>query len=240
MDISKAVRNADKVKATLFETPENQLITKTGCSIYIPAGYTSKGLAVISSEVSILGTFAMFIDDTTYSVSIATSMMAILPDVIDTVMLDGEEYFRFDFKPGSTVIKNTKLVKSKKLTNYIMDYFIDYGHTPWFMNYRDLAELFNRSRYWNDMQMGQGQAVLDIIVAGIARNPKSIKQYYRHAIDKNQDLFGFPRFVPLRDIAINTTSNLARLNGSEMQRGIKSALLAEPQRSEPLEELFIK
>jgi hypothetical protein len=73
-----------------------------------------------------------------------------------------------------------------------------------------------------------------------ARNPKSIKQYYRHAIDKNQDLFGFPRFVPLRDIAINTTSNLARLNGSEMQRGIKSALLAEPQRSEPLEELFIK
>ena len=145
MDISKAKRDAAKVKATLFETPENQLVTKTGCSIYVPAGYTSKGLAVISSEVSILGTYAMFIDDTTYAVSIATSMMTILPDGIDNVQLDGEEYFRFDFKPGSTVIKNTKLVKSKKLTNYIMDYFIDYGHTPWFMNYRDLAELFIRS-----------------------------------------------------------------------------------------------
>jgi hypothetical protein len=47
MDISKAKRDAAKVKTTLFETPENQLVTKTGCSIYVPAGYTSKGLAVV-------------------------------------------------------------------------------------------------------------------------------------------------------------------------------------------------
>ena len=81
---------------------------------------------------------------------------------------------------------------------------------------------------------------IPVIVAGIARNPKNVREYYRHAMTNEAQLREYPRFVPLRDIAINTTSNLARLNGSELQRGIKSALLSEPQRSEPLEELFIK
>jgi hypothetical protein len=240
MDTSKLKRDAARVRSTLVETPDHQLITKSGCTIYVPANYTDKGLAVITSEVSILGVYALFIDDVTYCVSNATCMLTISPDQINTVQMDDEEYFKFSFNPGSVVIQNTMSVKNKKLTNYIMDYFIDYGHTPWFMNYQDLAELFSQSRYYNNMRMGQGQPVLDIIVAGISRNPKNVREYYRHAITTEGEITGKPRFVPLRDIAINTTSNLARLNGSELQRGIKSALLSEPQRSEPLEELLIK
>ena len=240
MDTSKFKRDAAKVKATLVETDQHQLVTKTGCTIYVPANYTDKGLAVIASEVTILGVYALFIDDVTYSVSNATCMLSLKPDMVDTIQMDDQEYFKFSFNPGSVVIQNTMSVKNKKLTNYIMDYFIDYGHTPWFMNYQDLAELFSQSRYYNDLRMGQGQPILDIIVAGIARNPKNVREYYRHAMTNEAQLREYPRFVPLRDIAINTTSNLARLNGSELQRGIKSALLSEPQRSEPLEELFIK
>ena len=81
---------------------------------------------------------------------------------------------------------------------------------------------------------------MDIITAGISRNPDNIRQYYRHAMRKEEDLHIHPLLIPLRDIANNTTSNLARINGSELNRGIKAALLAEPVRAEPLEVLLTR
>lgn len=240
MDISKLKRNPTKVQDTLFENKEHQLITKTGCKIVIPASYTSKGLAVISSEVSILGIFAMVIDGNFYSVSRSTSMMTITPTSIDSEMINDTEHLVFTFAPGSVVIKNTMLVKNKKLVNNIMDYFVDYGHSPWFISYVDHSELFANSKYFNDIKLGQSQAVLDIITAHVSRNPKKFEQYYRHSIKESSELWLQPTFIATRDIANNTTSNLARINGSELQRALKASLLAKPERAEPLEQHFFE
>lgn len=239
MDISKLVRNPTKVHETLTEK-NDQLITKTGCKIYIPATYTSKGLAAISSEVSILGIFALVIDDKFYSVSKSTSMMIIEPDSTETIMIDGAEHLEFHFNPGSVIIRNTMLVRDKKIVNSIMDYFVDYGHSPWFINYIDHAELFKFSKYFNDLKLGQSQAVLDVITAHISRNPSNFEQYYRHGLKVIADAYKQPSFLATRDIANNTTSNLARINGSELQRAIKSTLLAKPERAEPLEQYFVE
>ena len=239
MDISKLKRNPTKVQDTLVEK-NNQLITKTGCKIVIPASYTSKGLAVISSEVSILGIFAIIIDGNFYSVSRSTSMMTITPTQIENEMIADAEHLVFTFAPGSVVIKNTMLVKNKKLVNNIMDYFVDYGHSPWFISYVDHAELFANSKYFNDIRLGQSQAVLDVITAHVSRNPNKFEQYYRHSLKETGDLFRQPTFIATRDIANNATSNLARINGSELQRSIKSSLLATPERAEPLEQHFIE
>ena len=77
MDISKAIRDPYRVMSTLHETEDHKLITKTGCYITVPVGYCSKDLAVVGSEVSIIGIFAIFSEDNVYSVSLATSMMSI-------------------------------------------------------------------------------------------------------------------------------------------------------------------
>jgi len=240
MDISLLKRNAEKVQASLTENKNHELITKTGCTIYVPTGYTDKGLAIISSEVSIVGIYAIVIDDKYYGVSKATTMLTIVPTTIDTILIDDEEYFKFDFEPGSVVVRNTMAVRDKKLVNYIMDYFIDYGHSPWFITYLDHAELFRDAKYFNDIRLSDNQAVFDIITAHISRDPKKFEEYYRHTAKSGAVVHEHPRFIATRDIANNTTSNLARINGSELQRAIKSALTAEPKRAEPLEELYMK
>lgn len=237
MDVSKLIRNPVKVQDTLMEKNQ-QLITRTGCKIYVPESYTNKGLAVIGNEVSILGIFAMIINGGYYSVSTATSMMVITPSLTEIVEMDGVPFFEFTFDPGSVVIKNTYLVKNKKLVNYIMDYFVDYGHSPWFINYVDHAEIFKNAAYFNDIRLAKNQAVLDIITAHISRDPNKFDVKYRHSIKNADGLYIRPNILPTRDIANNTTSNLARINGSELAMGIKAALTAQPTRLEPLEDLI--
>lgn len=240
MDVSKLKSNLTKVHASLYKTDDKRLITKTGCAVYIPADYTSKGLAVIGESVWTLGVFMIALEDGSYGTSVATAMMNLTPSAIDTESLWGKDFLKLTFAPGSQVIESTSLIKSKKLTNAIVDYFIDYGHCPKFMSYVAHAELISRTGYFNDLKLGSHQAVRDIVVAGVSRSDKDIHEYYRHSLTNNSQLAAAPRRVPLRDIGLNATSNLARLNGSELMVGMKGALLAKPTRAEPLEGLLIK
>lgn len=240
MDISKLKHDPDKVNKTLFVTDSNELRTAAGCKIYIPAGYIGKGLASISSEVSTLGVFAIFCDDVHYGVSMATSMVVLGPCDFDTVSMGDEDFYVFTFDKGAVVIEDVNLVKNKKITSPILDYFNDYGHSPWFMNGLLQSELLRDTKYFNDIFLGGGQPVYDMMVAPLARDPKNIKTQWRHILKVDSDIFSRPALLPSRDIAANTTSNFARLNGSEMKQGIKAALLSKPEREEPLETIFIK
>lgn len=239
MDISKLKRNPEQVQSTLTEK-NGQLITKSGCHIQIPAGYTSKGLATISNEVSTLGIFAIITDEKYYSLSLITSMMVLVPSDLKYITIDDKPYIEMWFAPGSVVIKNTSLVKNKKLVNFVMDYYVDYGKIPWFLSYVDHAEIFKLSREFNNIFMADSIVPYDIITAHISRSPDDFNSYYRHTIEKQTDLYAQPTIIPSRDIANNTNSNLARINGSELNKALKSALTSAPQEAEPLEELYLK
>lgn len=239
MDIKKLVRRPEAVHETLVNK-DHQLITKTGCKILVPEGYVGKGLASISSEVTTIGIWMMVINDKHYAVSIATSMMNLTPSSIEMDTIEEEDFYVLHFDPGSVVIRNTELVKDKKIVNYIMDYFTDYGHSPWFIKYIDHSELFVECRGFNDITLVESQAMLDIVTAHISRDPNDIKQYYRHTLKDKAGIHKRPLLLPLRDIANNTTSNLARLNGSEMKRSIKASLTNEPVREEPLETIIAR
>ncbi len=239
MDITKAKRDPDKIKSHL-RNEGDKMITLKPCSIIIPESFTTKGLAIISSKVMIVGIFAMFDEsEKFYTVSKATALMTINPSSIETIKLDGRNYIKFGFDAGSEVITNRKLLRNKKLTYNVFNHIIDYGNVPWFFNYVDYAEIFKKSSYWNDLKLGQSQLVWDILIAHITRNPNNVKEYFRHFITDNHQVFAKAFEVPLHDVAATTTSNLARLNGPELQRSIKSALLAVPTRAEPLEQLII-
>ena len=240
MDVSKLKPNPTKIHAALYKTDDKRIITRTGCAIYLPANYTAKGLATLGEKVRSLGVFMIALEDGSYGVSIATAMMNLTPTTIDAETLWGTDYLKLTFAPGSQVIESTSLIKEKKLTNAVVDYFIDYGHCPKFMTYVQHAEILSRTGYFNDLNLGSHQAIRDIVVAGVSRSDKDIREYYRHSLVSDSQLSQAPRRVPLRDIGLNTTSNLARLNGSELMVGMKTALLSKPTRSEPLEELLIK
>ncbi len=239
VDITKIKRDAKTIQSTLFRE-NDQLITKTGCTIYFPQDYTSKGLAVFGDRINCLGIFAIFSDDVHYGISKATSMMSFGKCEYELVDIDSRAFFKLVFEPGSVVVHNVKLVISSTFINYVMDYFVDYGKTPsWFFTQRDSAGILKWCRYFNKINLGS-QAVQDVLIAGISRDPDNINTYMRHSNPGEDILDKYPRYVPLRDIAMNTTSNLASINGSELNRGIKQTLLNEPERAEALEVAYIK
>lgn len=238
MEWKKFKHNAEKVKAMLVKK-NGQIITKQECFILVPEGYVSKGLLHVGNVVNTLGVFAIFCNELEYGVSTATAMMNLGDCVIEIIEIDEVNFYKFTFLAGSVVIANTAMVRENKLPNYILDFFVDYGKSPWFMTYMLIAELLSRSKYFNDIKLGINQSVLDVIASSIARDTSDVTKYYRHVITKPSELFMRPMFVPLRDITLNTSSNLARLNGSELQRGLKAALLSEDNRSEPLEDIIL-
>lgn len=238
MDISKLKRNATTIHQNLV-AKNGQLITKQACKISIPANYTNYGLAILAAEISIVGIYAMVIGND-YAVSNASGMLTLGPCTIDNVQINDEEHLEFSFQAGDVVIKNTSVVKNKKFINVVMNYFVDYSRVPWFMNMVDHAELFKNSQYFNDLKLARSQALLDIITAKLCRSPDDVKTRYRYTLKTNADVYRRPHFIPLRDIPNNTASNLARVNGSELQLGIKTAMLAEPTRKDPLEEIFME
>lgn len=238
MDISKLKRAPEVIIKSLVKT-NNTLITKTGCVISIPANYTNYSLAILSAEISIVGIYAMIIDDV-YAVSSATGMLTLGSCMIDNVMINDEEYLTLTFQPGDVVIKNTSVVKDKKFVNDIMNYFVDYARIPWFMDMVDHAELFKNTQYFNDLALARNQAILDVITAKLCRSVDNVKVPFRYTIKTDSQVRSQPNIIPLRDIPNNTASNLARINGSELQLGIKTAMLAEPTRTELLEEIFME
>jgi hypothetical protein len=238
MDISKLTRNANTIHQNLV-SKDGQVLTKAACKISIPANYTNYSLALLSAEISILGVYAIVIGNH-YGVSSASGMLTLGPCSIDNVQIEGEDYLEFSFQPGDVVIKNTSVVKNKKFVNEIMNYFVDYARVPWFMDMVDHAELFKNAKYFNDLSMARSQAILDIITAKLCRDPANVKRLYRYTLKSDSDVRTQPNIIPLRDIPNNTASNLARINGSELQVGIRTAMLAEPTRKDMLEELFME
>lgn len=238
MDVTTLVRQPAKVIDSLDEQ-DHQLFTKKGCKIYAPSDYINKGLMHFSDGVSLLGVFIIVINDKEYALSNCTAMVTIKPNDFNKVMMGDTEFYCFEFNAGGVVVENTMVVKELKLTNSVVDYFCDYGLSPWFITYLDHAELLYQCKYFNGLDLGK-QVVMDCLTAHITRSPKNFKKYFRHDIKNVSEINTRPVILPARDIANNTTSNLALVNGSELQRSIKAAVLAQRDRPEPLEQLMME
>tara|TARA_Y100001956_G_scaffold9851_1_gene8642 strand:- start:4686 stop:5405 length:720 start_codon:yes stop_codon:yes gene_type:complete len=239
MDITKATRNPTKVHADL-KAVGNTTVTKGGCWIIFPADYTAKSLAFITGEVTVLGCWCITTDGKTYGVSSATAMMRMIPDDIQLVEINGEDFYQLRFEPGSVVIQNRFLPCDKKIVYNVMSYFYDYGKAPFYMNVIDHAELLSETKRWNDLAVFKDQITHDIYSAQLQRSLKDTGSFYRHTIKSPADLLKSAQYIPLRDGPANKTSRLAKIADTELHRGIRSALQDDPIRPEPLEQLYMR
>ena len=240
MDITKLTYDPKIIKKALYKTDDNQLITNKPVKLYFPYDYLNKGLAIMSTEMTVVATFMIVVDDKYWGKSLVPSMFKTKPDAITTIQIKGREFFELSYSAGSTLMLSTLLVKQKKFSNAIFEYFIDYGNTPFFMHYIEHCSYLAKCKYYNDLSLAKSQVPLDVICSVIARDPNNVKKYYRHYITKDSQQYEVPQFIPLRDIGLNANSNLARLNGSELKRGIRAALLSDDLHAETLESMLIK
>lgn len=238
MDISLLQRDKKVVHDSLVKS-DGKLLTKTGCKIYIPVHYAEKQLAVISSEIFILGVFAIVVDDKFYGVSNAIAMMRIEPTATSTVTVKDEDYYEFYFEPGSTVVADTQLIKDDTLCYYVYDYLIAKGKVPFFLTIVDLMSIFENSRYYTGLTVGANHAIMDVIVASVSRLEEDRTKYYRQWITNLSQLTtNPPAFIPFKSVIYGATNTTARLMGSYFEEGLTSALVNPSERLEPVEELL--
>lgn len=237
MDITQLKRNADYIKARLHKSESGVVTTDEPCVIQIPESFTAKNLAVIGSEVFIFGFFPIIMGEY-YAVNKTIAMMRISPSSTEKVIIQNEPYVEFQFEKGDTVFNTTALVVTDTLTYYMYDLFIAKGNIPWYMNYFDMANMFDTAKEHAGVDLG-GRSVIELIISSIARDPDDMNRLYRHILARPEDVLTKPPItIPFRSVIYNTSDTTSKLNGAYYTEGIDSALVNPSETVELIEELL--
>jgi hypothetical protein len=237
MALPNLIRDADYVISRLVENPDGSIVTTEACSIHIPESFTAKNLAVVGSEVFIFGFFPIIMGDR-YAVNKAIAMMRICPSSTQKIVVNETPYIEFSFEPGDKLIYTTALVVTDTLTYYMYDQFVAKGNIPWYMDYYDMANMFDTAYEHAGVNLG-GRSIIELIISTIARDPDDMTRLYRHILSKPEDVRTKPPVtVPFRSVIWNTSDTTSKLNGAYYDHGINSALVNQSESVEMIEELL--
>jgi hypothetical protein len=238
VDIDHLKRDVAAIKQQFSESDNETLIAKAPIHISIPEYYQRQKLVHIETTISIVGIFAFYTQQH-YCVHMAPTMVRIEPDDILTHTIEDEVYFDFFFEKGSTIISNLNTVKDNTLLYDIYNQFILKGHVPWYIDYRDLGELFSLSEKYASLKLGANPAIMELFAATIARSEKEPKVQYRHVATSVEDIkTNPPVIVGLRNVSYSATNTTAKLLGSYWNDGLISALNHPSTTLEPIEQLL--
>lgn len=239
MDPKNLKRDPKRIHAALKKTSGGQLVTPGGCKAYLPVRYAEQGLATVASEVVVVGILAWVVEDKYMGVSLTNAMMRLSPSSVNTVTVAEEDYYEFVFDAGSTVVQNVELVKDDTLPYRIYNELFAKGRVPWYMTYEDLGRIYESAEKHANIVVGANHAVIEMMAAAVCRDSKNLTRYYRHVVEKEQDLVTNPPAVTkLKDVGLGATNTTAKLLGSYFTEGLTSALVNPSDRKEPIETLL--
>ncbi|ATA65440.1 virion-associated protein [Serratia phage Moabite] len=239
MDISALKRNADAVKATLEETKQGSLVTKTGCRIQIQESFRSKKLISMGIETLIVGFFTMINPDGSYAVTTTPSMFRTKPASIKTVEIKGVSYYELTYKPGQTVFASLDLLKDNTLLYYLFEEVLARGRIPWFMSYTDLSNFFTLSPYYTGTHLVATPSIGEMIVAQIARQDSNRRLPLRQSVKKYSDVYTIPySWIPLRNVVDGSTDTTTKISGSYTADGLDSAIVNPNTVIQPIEAIL--
>lgn len=231
------IRDVDYIMSNLIEHPDGSIVSKVPCTIQIPESFADKNLAVIGSEVFIFGFFPIIMGDR-YCVNKTIAMMRICPSSTQRIVVNETPYIEFAFEPGDRLIYTTALIVTDTLTYYMYDQFVAKGNIPWYMDYFDIANMFDTALEHAGVNLG-GRSIIELIISTIARDPDDMTRLYRHVFSNVEDLITKPPVtVPFRSVIWNTSDTTSKLNGAYYEHGINSALVNQSESVEMLEELL--
>lgn len=236
MNVRHLIKDRNKVIDQFYEK-DNQLWTKNGCSIYIPANYPDIELASIGEDISIVGLHGIVINDTHYCINTACALMSISPTTTTTVTIEDTEYLEFKFAANTVVYTNLNLVKIGTLVFRIYDSFIAMGKIPWYHDRDSMCFLFNTALLHGGANLKMNSAILELLIAQISRNPNDLAEFYRH-YENREETVEPPVYISLKNVAYGATNTTAKLGGNMLNEGITSALVTSSNTNEEIEDLL--
>jgi hypothetical protein len=239
MNIKEIVRNSEYVRAHLHELADDKLVTSKDCAIYIPVRFSECGMASVSVETNIVGIYLLVMEGKYSAISLVNTTLRITPQSTNRVVINGDEYYEFVFPAGSTVIPNMNVVQNNKIPYRVYSEFFAKGRIPFYLNYEDLAKIFDTAKKFGGVNIGSEREVTELLVSIISRDSKNRSGYYRQTVETADDVKNKkPAFIPLKSVAYSATNTTNKLAGSYMQDGIVSALVSPSERVERIEGLL--
>lgn len=239
MDVTRLVRDPDKVRTNLLEAKDDSLVTKVPCKVLIPARFVERGLAALEPEVYTVAIFALVMEDKYYATFCATAPMRLTPNEVNNVDIDGVPYIEMQFVKGAVITPNRNLVIRNEIVYFIYNELVAKGNVPWYLSDEDLALLYENAPIFAGVSVGANHAVWEMIVAQILRMPNDKTMYYRHGISTPADRAKIdPTVVPLRSITYGPTNTVARLIGAHFKESVPVALANPTETVEPIEDLL--
>lgn len=232
-------RDGARVKACMHELPDESLVAKKALKMIIPARFAEHSLAQIGIETYVCGIVMYVTEDMHYALSKINAMIRITPTTTSKRVIDDEEFYEFYFEPGSVITPSLQLVRTDTLVYKIFDEVFSKGRVPTYMQYNDMAGIFDSSRKHANANVGSNREVTEILVSLIARNPNDRTQYYRQFVQSEDDLDKHPPiWTSLYSVTDAATNTLNKLAGSYFHEGVVSALNSPASRTERLEDLL--
>lgn len=231
-------RNAARELEHLHRQENGCTVTDVPIKIHVPVRFQNKNLAILGSEVFIVGFYAIIANDEYYGVDNTIAMMQIRPSSTKKITVRGTDYFEFSFEPGDVVFVNNHLVVNDTLTYYLYDELVAKGNIPWFMNYYDMAKMFDTAKLHADVNLGS-RAILELIISTTARDKDDLTRLYRHILNKHDDVvLNPPKVIPFRSVVWNTSDTTSRLNGAYFPDAINTAVVNPSESVELIEEIL--
>lgn len=235
MDFKSLKRNPSKILSALKELGDS-LVTTKPLYIYVPAFYEERGLADLSSGISIIG-FNTWVIDGEYDFTIIPAMLHITPTVTTTVKgSDGIEYFEFYFEAGAVVMPKAWVQKKDTLTYMLYTVIHSKAKVPWFFNYDTFGETFALSKEYAGIDLNKSKDKLSVLCALQSRNPENPSEFYKDTIkDMKQLTTNPPEYIPISSLVHAATGTMSRIGGRDFIDGITSTLVHPHNRVEELE-----
>lgn len=227
LQINKLVRNSKKIMDKIKITGD---ITTALDDLYVifPERYINRKLAIIDSEITVLSCYAILDNKNTYSVVNAPIMQVLSPSNINTIDLNGDKYKILEFQKGTVMLPNNTCVVRNEFLYDIFDEFFIKGNIPWYLNYEDISNIFEKAQTYANSNIGNNPLIFEILTSVISRSPKNKKVYIRHLVTESTKGKLIPTYVGLNNPYYSFDNTGARLIGSRFTAGLNVAIV-EPE-----------
>jgi hypothetical protein len=237
--MAKYKRNPSAVFDSLYENKANQILTKVPCRIQVPVRFSERGLGQVGIQTFTLGLFPIILDTGEYAILNACALVELDPFKVSVVTINEIDYHEFYFEANQVVIKNSNIVRRDSIIYNIFDELIFKGKIPWYIEYEDLAKVFDTAEEYANSNVGQSLEVIEFIASMITRPKQDRMKYIREVAESRSD-FSLDKidYVPLASVFYSVKSTVNKIAGSYFNDGVVSALVNPSDRVENIEKIL--
>ena len=201
---------------------------------YIPRRYEIQDLLFIKESIQTLGIFQVFVEEEKEPYNLVLpGIITMYPGGTEEKTIDEVAYLIANFSKGDIFMDSMTIIKQTYVLSKMFIEFFRNGHVPSWMNYDQMATLFDTAQVTCGATLPVPHAILEMIIAHCSRYPTELNLKYRFS---KQDVP--PKFLGLRNVTDIRDSTTSKLVGSYVMDGINSAIVNQSEQRSEVEDLL--